>query len=100
MVDLFKAINQWQLHTSVIFDFNKFFPSVKEILLEETLSFARTHIVIPSDNKSGISQHQSSLFLNIEETWIIGKQNCFTFKLALNGVELGKLVIKFLPHKL
>ena len=44
------------VNTSVIFDFNKFFPSVEEILLEEPLSFARTQIVIPSDKKSRIRQ--------------------------------------------
>ena len=86
------------VNTSVIFDFNKFFPSIEEILLEGPLSFA---IVIPSDEKSRIRQHQSFLFLNIEATWIIEKQNCFTFELAaFNRVELSKLVINFLPHKL
>ena len=40
----------------VILDFNKFFPSVEETLSEEPLSFARTHIVTPSDKKSRIHQ--------------------------------------------
>lgn len=44
------------VNTSVLFDFNKFFPSDEEILLEEPLNFVRTHIVIPSDKKSRIRQ--------------------------------------------
>ena len=55
------------VNTSVIFDFNKFFPSVEEILLEEPLSFARTHIVIPSDKKLEFVKHLRFLFLNIEK---------------------------------
>ena len=52
----------------VILDFNKFFPSVEETLSEEPLSFARTHIVTPSDKKSRI--HQTPKFF-ISQYWRI-----------------------------
>ena len=85
------------MHTFTMFDIKDFYPSIKETLSQNALTFARRH-PDDSDRDMDIDYHaRKSLLFSENDTWIKKNGGLFDVTMcAFNGAEVCELVGTYL----
>ena len=97
VIEWFKVITDKQLHTFTVFDIKDFYPSIKERLLKEALSFAKRHIEINPKDMEVISHARKSLLFSDDVPWIKKQGGLFDVTMgAYDGAEVCELVGTYL----
>ena len=101
VIDWFRRISEKQLCKFVIFDIKDFYPSIKELLLKQSLDFAEKHIKISTEDKAIIKHARKFLLFNKQQTWIKKESGLFDVTMgAYDGAEVCELVGIFMLHQL
>ena len=95
VIDWFKNIQNKTVHTFTMFDIKDFYPSIKETLLQNALTFAHTDV---SKNDMDIIYHaRKSLLFSENDTWIKKDGGHLDVTMgAFNGAEVCELVGTYL----
>ena len=97
VIDWFKAIENKQAYTFMVFDIKDFYPSIKESLLIEALDFAATHVTISRTDLETVKQARKSLLFDGSHTWMKRDGGLFDVTMgAFDGAEVCELVGTYL----
>ena len=101
VIACFIRTDEKPIYKFVQFDIKKFYPSIKEPLLEKALIFAEEYIDIPTEDKVIIKHAQKSLQFNKSETWMKKESGLFDIAMgAFDGGEVCEIAGSFILHKL
>ena len=93
VIDWFEKIESKSKYKFLVFDIKHFYPSIKQKLLTDALTFARQHLHLTENEISIINHTRKSLLFNGDETWIKKESNLFDVTMgAFDGAEICELV--------
>ena len=97
VIDWFKSIVNKEDYTFTVFDVKDFYPSIRESLLIEALSFAARHVRISKDEAETVRHARKSLLFDNSQTWIKRDGGLFDVtRGAFDGAEVCELVGTYL----
>ena len=97
VINWFRNISDKKNHTFTMFDIKDFYPSIKENLLRNALSFAKRHIAVSKEDIDIIFHARKSLLFNDNETWMKKNGGLFDVTMgAFDGAEVCELVGTYL----
>ena len=102
VIDWFKKINNKKKSRFIKFDIVDFYPSITEKLLDNSLTFAKTHTTI-SDQEINVFKHsRKALLFDHKDVWIKNSENpMFDVTMgSFDGAEICEIVGLYLLDKL
>ena len=101
MISWFKAITDKKQCTFIQLDIAKFYPSISEELLENSISFAKQYNEITSQTLEIIRHSRKSLLFDQGSTWVKKINQDFDVTMgSYDGAEVCELVGLFLLSKM
>lgn len=102
VIDWFKSINNKHECTFIQLDIMEFYPSITETILDNAISFAKTHINISDKDLRIIKHCRKSLLYHANEAWKKkDSDTCFDVTMgSFDGAEICELIGCFILFQL